>query len=131
MSAVGTLADVLINEQTISSMENNAILIATARDMVVDLNAITAALNSHRIAAAFDVLPEEPPDLEHALFTALKSTEEWTIGRVIVTPHAAWYSPDGAYDTREKAAQTVIDFLTEGILRNCVNRQFLKTNKAN
>ena len=49
MSAVGTLADVLINEQTISSMENNAILIATARDMVVDLNAITAALNSHRM----------------------------------------------------------------------------------
>ena len=70
MSAVGTLADVLINEQTISSMENNAILITTARDMVVDLDAITAALNSHSVAAAFDVLPEEPPDLEHALFTA-------------------------------------------------------------
>ena len=130
MSASETLADVLINEQTISSMENNAILIATARDMVVDLNAITAALNSHRIAAAFDVLPEEPPDLEHALFNALKSTEEWTIGRVIVTPHAAWYSPDGAYDAREKAAQTVINFLTEGILKNCVNQQFLKTNNA-
>ena len=130
MSAVGTLADVLINEQTISSMENNAILITTARDMVVDLDAITAALNSHRIPAAFDVLPEEPPDLEHALFTALKSTEEWTIGRVIVTPHAAWYSTDGAYDAREKATQTVISFLTEGILRNCVNQQFLKTNNA-
>ena len=130
MSASETLADVLINEQTISSMENNAILITTARDMVVDLDAITVALNSHRIPAAFDVLPEEPPDLEHALFTALKSTEEWTIGRVIVTPHAAWYSTDGAYDAREKATQTVISFLTEGILRNCVNQQFLKTNNA-
>jgi len=45
MSAVGTIADELINEQTISSMENNAILITTARDLVVDLDAITAALN--------------------------------------------------------------------------------------
>jgi len=131
MSASETLADVLINEQTISSMENNAILITTARGKVVDLDTITAALKSHRIAAAFDVLPEEPPDLEHALFNALKSTEEWTIGRVIVTPHAAWYSPDGAYNAREKTAQTVTNFLTEGILRNCVNQQFLKTNKAN
>ena len=131
MSASEILADVLINEQTISSMENNAILITTARGKVVDLDTITAALKSHRIAAAFDVLPEEPPDLEHALFNALKSTEEWTIGRVIVTPHAAWYSPDGAYNAREKTAQTVTNFLTEGILRNCVNQQFLKTNKAN
>ena len=121
----------LINEQTISSMKKNAILITTARGKVVDLDAITAALKSHRIAAAaFDVLPEEPPDPEHALFTALKSGEEWTIGRVIVTPHAAWYSPDGAYDAREEAAQTVINFLTEGILKNCVNQQFLKTNNA-
>ena len=121
----------LINEQTISSMKKDAILITTARGKVVDLDAITAALKSNRIAAAaLDVLPDEPPDPEHALFTALKNSEEWTIGRVIVTPHAAWYSTDGAYDAREKATQTVISFLTEGILRNCVNQQFLKTNNA-
>ena len=118
----------LINEQTISSMKRDAILITTARGKVVDLDAITAALKSNRIAAAaFDVLPEEPPDPEHALFTALKNGEEWTIGRVIVTPHVAWYTPDGVDSAREKAAQTVIRFLTEGILKNCVNGHFLKT----
>ena len=121
----------LINEQAISSMKKDAILITTARGKVVDLDAITVALKSNRIAAAaLDVLPDEPPDPEHALFTALKNGEDWTIGRVIVTPHAAWYSPDGAYDAREKAAQTIINFLTEGILRNCVNQQFLRTDGA-
>jgi len=118
----------LINEQTISLMKKDAILITTARGKVVDLDAITAALKSNRIAAAaFDVLPEEPPDPEHALFTALKNGEKWTIGRVIVTPHVAWYSPDGVHSVREKAAQTVINYLTGGILKNCVNGHFLKT----
>ena len=45
-------------------------------------------------------------------------------------PHAAWYSPDGARDCREKAARTVINYLTEGTIRNCVNEQFLKQGDA-
>ena len=57
----------------------------------------------------------------------LKNNEKWTIGRVIVTPHAAWYSPDGAHDAREKAAKTIIQFLADGVLKNCINQQFLKT----
>ena len=118
----------LINKQTISFMKKNAILITTARGKVVDLDAITDALKSGRIAAAaLDVLPEEPPNPAHPLFAALKRGEAWTIGRVIVTPHVAWYSPDGAHDARKKAAQTIINFLTNGILKNCVNKHFLNS----
>jgi len=117
----------MINGQTLSCMKPDAILINTSRGEVVDLDAVTEALRSNRIAAAgLDVLPQEPPDPDHPLFRALKNREDWTDGRVIVTPHAAWYSVDGARDCREKAARTVINYLTGGPLRNCVNAEFLK-----
>ena len=121
----------MINGQALSCMKKDAILINTSRGEVVDVDAVTEALKADRLAAAgLDVLPQEPPDPTHPLFSALKNREEWTVGRVIVTPHAAWYSPDGARDCREKAARTVINYLTEGTIRNCVNEQFLKQGDA-
>lgn len=116
----------MINGQALSCMKPHAILINTSRGEVVDVDAVTEALKAGRIAAAgLDVLPQEPPDPDHPLFAALKARAEWTDGRVIVTPHAAWYSPDGARDCREKAAATVINYLTGGPLRNCVNEHYL------
>ncbi len=116
----------MINGQALSCMKKDAVLINTSRGEVVDVDAVVEALKENRIGAAgLDVLPQEPPDPDHPLFFGLMNREEWTVGRVIVTPHAAWYSPAGARDCREKAARTVIDYLTEGTLRNCVNEQFL------
>ena len=121
--------DSMINGHAISFMKKNAILITTARGKVVDLDAVTEALKSNRImGAGLDVLPQEPPNSDHPLFQALKTNEDWTIGRVIVTSHIAWYSPDGARDCREKAARTVITYLTDGVLKNCVNQEFLKVD---
>ena len=118
----------MIDGQALSCMKPHAILINTSRGEVVDVDAVTEVLKADRIAAAaLDVLPQEPPDPDHPLFAALKAREPWTDGRVIVTPHAAWYSPDGARDCREKAAATVIDYLTGAPLRNCVNERFLET----
>ena len=43
--------------------EEDAILITTAQGRVVDLDAVTDALKTSRIAAAgIDVFPKEPPD---------------------------------------------------------------------
>ena len=116
----------MINGQALSCMQPHAILINTSRGEVVDVDAVTEALKAGRIAAAgLDVLPQEPPDPNHPLFQALKNREDWTDGRVIVTPHAAWYSPDGARDCREKGAATALHYLMGGPMRNCVNEQFL------
>ena len=107
-------------------MKELAILISTARGKVCDLDAVTDASKNNRIATAgLGVLPDEPAKPDHPLFIALKAGEKWTEGRVIVTSHVAWYSPDGAHDAREKAAKTVISYLVDGVLRNCVNQQFL------
>lgn len=121
--------DGMIDGRAISRMKPDAILITTARGRVVDLDAVTDALRAGRIAAAgLDVLPKEPPEPDHLLFAALKAGADWTVGRVVVTSHVAWFSPDGARDCREKAARTVIGYLADGILKNCVNEHVLKRN---
>jgi lactate dehydrogenase-like 2-hydroxyacid dehydrogenase len=116
----------MIDDAALALMRPDAVLINTARGPIVDLDALAAALRAGRLSAAgLDVLPQEPPLAETALLRAVQRREPWTIGRVIITPHAAWYSRDSFIDLRRKAALVARDFLRDGRLRDCVNRQFL------
>jgi lactate dehydrogenase-like 2-hydroxyacid dehydrogenase len=116
----------MIDAAALAAMRPDAVLINTARGPIVDLDALGAALKEGRLAAAgLDVLPQEPPLAGTAFVEAVRRGEPWTIGRVILTPHAAWYSRDSYGDLRRKAALVARDFLRDGRLRDCVNRQFL------
>jgi D-3-phosphoglycerate dehydrogenase / 2-oxoglutarate reductase len=42
--------------------------------------------------------------------------------RLIVTPHAAWSSPESVHDARRLSVETAMLYLREGKLRNLVNR---------
>ncbi|MCX5494049.1 C-terminal binding protein [Kaistia dalseonensis] len=103
------------------------ILVNTARGPIVDLDALHAALRDGRVAGAgLDVLPQEPADKDHPLVKAWTSGEPWLAGRLILTPHAAFYSPDAIKDMQRKAVEVILAYLNEGRLTNCVNREFLK-----
>jgi D-3-phosphoglycerate dehydrogenase len=72
----------LLGPERIESMRPGALLVNTARGEVVDVDAVLAALRSGRLGgAALDVLPQEPPP---AVPVA---------PNLILTPHAAYYSP--------------------------------------
>jgi D-3-phosphoglycerate dehydrogenase len=72
----------LLGSERIGSMRPGALLVNTSRGEVVDVDAVRAALRSGRLGgAALDVLPQEPPP---AVPVA---------PNLIVTPHAAYYSP--------------------------------------
>ncbi len=73
----------LIGKGEIAAMKDGALLVNTSRGKVVDLDAVLLALRSGKLGgAALDVLPIEPPPMRPIA------------PNLIVTPHAAYYSPE-------------------------------------
>jgi D-3-phosphoglycerate dehydrogenase len=89
----------LIGEPEFALMPRGSYLINAARARLLDWGAFLAALDSGQLAgAAVDVLPDEPPSLSHPAPQR---------DNLIVTPHAAWYSPDSERDLYRRATLSV------------------------
>lgn len=112
----------IIARDELSAMKPGSLLINVARGGLVDVDAVYEALKrGHLAAAGFDVLPREPPVPAPALVDAWQRGESWLNGRLVVTPHAAFYSEAGYVDMRTFSAEILLDFLFSGHLRNNVN----------
>jgi D-3-phosphoglycerate dehydrogenase/C-terminal binding protein len=119
----------IINADTLAQMKAGAILINTSRGPTVDIDALYEALRSNQLAAAaLDVLPTEPP-ADHPLINAYAAREEWIDGRLILSPHSAFFSVPGQRDLRRKAMETIAAYLGGRGLRNCVNADALRLNR--
>jgi phosphoglycerate dehydrogenase-like enzyme len=117
----------LLGSAAFAAAKPGLVLVNTARGPIVDLDALEAALRNGTVAGAgLDVLPNEPADLDHPLLVAWRGGEPWIANRLIVTPHAAFYSPASMRDLRLKSIEVVHAYLAEGRLTNCVNSELLK-----
>jgi|SRR5919106_1592777 phosphoglycerate dehydrogenase-like enzyme len=117
----------LIDEAALRAIKPDALLINTARGGLVDLSALETALRAGRLGGAgLDVLPKEPPDPAHPLVQAFARRDPALDGRLLLTPHVAWFSAASRADLRRKSAETVRDYLRERKLRNCVNQTALE-----
>jgi phosphoglycerate dehydrogenase-like enzyme len=93
----------------LASLRKGAVVVNTARGPIIDLDALLALLrNGHIAAAGLDVLPVEPPvEPIPELLRAYRAREAWLEGRLVLTSHAAWFTPESAHDTRVKSAETM------------------------
>jgi len=116
----------MINAEAVAAIKPGAYLINTARGPICDTAALLEGLRSGRLlAVGLDVLPKEPGQADDPLVAAWKENAPWIRGRVLINPHAAFYSPDAYVDQRTKGVQTAYFYLRDGTLVNCVNGEFL------
>jgi phosphoglycerate dehydrogenase-like enzyme len=121
----------LISTAALAAMKPGAVLVSTARGPVIDLAALLPALEAGRIAgAALDVLEIEPLPADHLLMKAWRAPGSKIRHKLILTPHAAFYSPSSLIDLRRKSASTAVQYLREGQSRDCVNREMIDQDKA-
>jgi D-3-phosphoglycerate dehydrogenase/C-terminal binding protein len=103
----------LINRQTVKQMQPGSFLVNTARGGVVDVLAVLEAVTAgHLRGAAIDVLETEPPPDDHPLMRAWRDPAHPAHDRIIVNPHAAFYSEEGLLDMRIKGSQNCRRILT-------------------
>jgi phosphoglycerate dehydrogenase-like enzyme len=99
----------LLGREQFALLPKNAVVVNDARGAIIDIDALYDALKDEHIAAAgLDVLPVEPPvEPIPKLLAAYRAKEPWLEGRLVVTPHSAWLTPQSWEDTRRKSAETM------------------------
>ena len=74
----------MVDASALARLSADAILVNTARGPIIDIDALIDVLEKGKLSGVgLDVVDPEPPGEHHPLLT---------FDRVIVTPHAAWYS---------------------------------------
>jgi C-terminal binding protein len=112
----------IINSDSIDLMKAGSILVNTSRGAVVDPLAVLHGLESGKLAGAgIDVLEHEPPSDDHPLIRAWRDPQHPAFDRLILTPHAAFYSEEGLEDMRRKGSENVRRVLLGQKPRNVVN----------
>ena len=108
----------LINAKSLNWMRRGAMVVNTARGLVVDTRALLEAIDSGRIAsAALDVFEQEPlaadsPVRRHP--------------RVAVTDHTAWYSEESQAELQRTAAEELARVCAGGLPRSLANPEVIE-----
>ncbi|MFJ4253967.1 C-terminal binding protein [Microbacterium sp. NPDC090003] len=93
----------LIDASSIATMKPGAVVVNTCRGPLIDERALADALRSaHLGAAALDVFDGEPLAEDSPLRD---------LDQVLLSPHAAWFSPEALADLPVHAAENVMRFL--------------------
>jgi phosphoglycerate dehydrogenase-like enzyme len=105
----------MINAERLKQMKKTAYLINVSRGVVVDLAALTSALQNGTIAGAgLDVFEIEPLPADHPL---------WDMQNVILTPHTAGVAPHTAERRIDVVKENLRRFVAGEPLRNVVDKR--------
>jgi C-terminal binding protein len=112
----------LVDEAALRRLPKGAVVVNTARGPILDIDALERCLrDGHLAGAGLDVIPEEPPQEPIPnLLHAYRADEPWLRGRLIITPHIAFHSPEAWQDIRVKGVETMRDVLVEGKRTNVI-----------
>jgi D-3-phosphoglycerate dehydrogenase len=94
----------VVDDALLDAMERRPVLVNTSRGGLVDLDAVTRALDDGRLSGvALDVTEPEPLPADHPLRRH---------PRAIVTPHMSFYSAEAQAELQRRAVEEVVRALT-------------------
>jgi C-terminal binding protein len=112
----------LIGERELRLLPKNAVVVNTARGPILDIDALERVLrDGHLAGAGLDVIPQEPPvEPLPGLLRAYRAREPWLEGRLVITPHIAFHTPEAWDDIRRLSLETMRDVLVQGLATNVI-----------
>lgn len=103
----------MIDASALAGMKPGSAIVNTCRGALIDEDALAESTQrGHTGGAAIDVFAVEPLPQSSALRE---------VPGILLSPHAAWYSPEALIDLPKHAAQNVIDFFADGQASSIVN----------
>lgn len=107
----------LIGERELTQMKKGAYLLNLSRGMVVDLDALAAALRSGRLAgAALDVYPVEPEGASDGFQSPVLG-----LANVILTPHVGGSTEEAQEAIGREVSDVLLKYLRAGATVGAVN----------
>lgn len=107
----------MIGEAELALMKHGAILINASRGTVVDIDALTAALESKKLAgAAIDVFPVEPKGNNEEFVSPLRQFDN-----VILTPHIGGSTQEAQENIGFEVAGKLVKYSDNGSTLSAVN----------
>jgi D-3-phosphoglycerate dehydrogenase len=103
----------LIGENSIKKMKKGVMIVNAARGGIVDERALANAIaEGHVAGAALDVFVKEPVEADNPLLK---------LDNVVVTPHLGASTAEAQDRVAKEIAEQVVEYLTQGTIRNAVN----------
>lgn len=103
--------------EQIEAMKPGSILVNLARGSVVDLQALTDAIESgHLAGAGLDVYPEEPKSNEEEFISELRKYDN-----VILTPHVGGSTEEAQFNIAQYVPARVLEYINTGSTFGAVN----------
>lgn len=107
----------MIRAAQLQTMKKGAILLNAARGTVVDIDALTVALNDQHLAgAAIDVFPIEPRSNSDEFISSLRGLDN-----VILTPHVGGSTQEAQANIGIEVAQKLVKYSDNGTSVSSVN----------
>ncbi len=107
----------MIDEAALAAMRPGALLINAARGTVVDIDALTAALESGRLGgAAIDVFPVEPKSNQETFESPLRRFDN-----VILTPHIGGATEEAQLNIAREVVAKLVKYSDNGSTVTAVN----------
>jgi len=96
----------MVDVEFFNKIKSGSSIYNTARGEIIVMDDLYIALKENKIKwAGLDVLETEPIDYNHPLIKAWCEDAKWISGRLVITPHTAFYNKQSYNEMRRKAAE--------------------------